>query len=250
MKHEYIPLVHNYCDRWCERCTVRSRCRLFAEDPGMALVEEHKEHENQAFWDYLAVMLSAANECARKISKECGLEESFPDDYDFEEDGMVEFEFEAGIKENFESELQFTPQALSVIASDYGNQVWEWLQGNKERFVRLKQDLDMINENSSKIFSDALEVIRWYGQFIMVKVERALLVLNREFEMDAFDRFTSAKIALIAVNRTMGAFSTLIQWWHSDDEILVFLSKLTDMNNAIITIFPETVEMSRPGFED
>lgn len=230
MKHEYIPLVHNYCDRWCERCTVRSRCRLIAEDPGVVLVEEHKEYENQAFWDYLSVMFSAANECARKLAEENG----------FEENPLVTPEYV----------VRFSPQELSSRAAEYGNQVWNWLMENKTSFDQLQQNIEQINEDSARIFADALEVIRWYGQFILVKVERALLVLERDPAMDAFDRFTSAKIALIAVNRTMGAFSTLVQWWYSDDEILYFLSILTDLNNAIITLFPETVEMNRPGFED
>ena len=26
----FIPSIHNYCDRWCERCPFTSRCRAYA----------------------------------------------------------------------------------------------------------------------------------------------------------------------------------------------------------------------------
>ena len=28
----FIVGVYNYCDRWCERCLLTSRCRVFAEE--------------------------------------------------------------------------------------------------------------------------------------------------------------------------------------------------------------------------
>ena len=28
----FIVGVYNYCDRWCERCPLTSRCRVFAEE--------------------------------------------------------------------------------------------------------------------------------------------------------------------------------------------------------------------------
>lgn len=26
---KFIPGIHNYCDRWCERCYFTSRCRVY-----------------------------------------------------------------------------------------------------------------------------------------------------------------------------------------------------------------------------
>ena len=28
----FIVGIYNYCDRWCERCTLAGRCRVFAEE--------------------------------------------------------------------------------------------------------------------------------------------------------------------------------------------------------------------------
>ena len=33
----FIIGVYNYCDRWCERCSLASRCRVFAEGLRMSL---------------------------------------------------------------------------------------------------------------------------------------------------------------------------------------------------------------------
>ncbi|MDB5210640.1 MAG: hypothetical protein JWQ30_1467, partial [Sediminibacterium sp.] len=39
MKEEFISGIHNYCDRWCERCTFTNRCSIY-EDPGDVSPEE------------------------------------------------------------------------------------------------------------------------------------------------------------------------------------------------------------------
>ncbi len=37
-RHEdgFIPSIHNYCDRWCERCAFSSRCRAYAIEMAIA----------------------------------------------------------------------------------------------------------------------------------------------------------------------------------------------------------------------
>ncbi len=36
-EHGFIPGIHNYCDRWCERCPFSSRCRAFAIEMTIAV---------------------------------------------------------------------------------------------------------------------------------------------------------------------------------------------------------------------
>lgn len=53
-----IPGVYNYCDRWCERCPLTSRCANFA------FSEEHfsspgdQDTENARFWQKLHEVFS------------------------------------------------------------------------------------------------------------------------------------------------------------------------------------------------
>jgi hypothetical protein len=36
-EHGFIPGIHNYCDRWCERCAFSSRCRSYAMEMAIAV---------------------------------------------------------------------------------------------------------------------------------------------------------------------------------------------------------------------
>src|SRR5687767_12773140 len=37
----FIVGVYNYCDRWCERCPLTSRCRLFADEAELDFERDH-----------------------------------------------------------------------------------------------------------------------------------------------------------------------------------------------------------------
>ena len=39
-ENNYIPGIFNYCDRWCERCPLTARCRVYAMEQ-----EEHADDE-------------------------------------------------------------------------------------------------------------------------------------------------------------------------------------------------------------
>ena len=60
---------------------------------------------------------------------------------------------------------------------------------------------------------EALEIIRWYQHFIYVKLMRAVRgeLEEREEERDEFPRDSegSAKVALIAIDRSIGAWGTV-----------------------------------------
>ena len=32
LKGDFIVGVHNYCDRWCERCELNNRCRIYVNE--------------------------------------------------------------------------------------------------------------------------------------------------------------------------------------------------------------------------
>ncbi|HVE57390.1 MAG TPA: hypothetical protein VNB22_11225 [Pyrinomonadaceae bacterium] len=35
MSDKFVSGIHNYCDRWCERCTFTARCRVAEAESGM-----------------------------------------------------------------------------------------------------------------------------------------------------------------------------------------------------------------------
>jgi hypothetical protein len=47
----FIDGVFNYCDRWCERCPLTARCRLFASEKELREEMARTDEENAEFWD-------------------------------------------------------------------------------------------------------------------------------------------------------------------------------------------------------
>ena len=45
--------IHNYCDRWCERCPKTARCSVFAMTESENTDPQTRDAENEAFWDRL-----------------------------------------------------------------------------------------------------------------------------------------------------------------------------------------------------
>jgi len=122
--------------------------------------------------------------------------------------------------------------------------------------------------------SDAIEVIRWYQFFIAAKVYRALMgrddkILEdalREHELQAGDEVEdeeeqfdgiaadsdgSAKIALIAVDRSSSAWRMMLSSVpEKADSIKPMLLELERLRRATELIFPQARDFIRPGFDE
>jgi hypothetical protein len=65
------------------------------------------------------------------------------------------------------------------------------------------------------------------------------------------DNLGSAKIALIAINRSMEALSVIYpDMKEQEDEILQFLAQLSQIKKQLLATFPTAMEFKRPGFDD
>jgi len=49
----HLPGVHNYCDRWCERCPLTLRCSVFAVGQ-LAFKEEPHDPRKETLWERLS----------------------------------------------------------------------------------------------------------------------------------------------------------------------------------------------------
>ena len=138
-------------------------------------------------------------------------------------------------------------------ARSYGLRLLKWLEKNEELFVRKTEILKMTNENLQVTFRDAVEVIHWYSLFIAVKIHRATLE-SFDFddeETDRYDKNGSAKIALIAISRSLEAFAFLYNHLHElEDEVLGFLADLSKIQRMMKKNFPEAMKFKRPGFDE
>jgi hypothetical protein len=234
-----IDGIYNYCDRWCERCPFTSRCRVYQ-------MEADRETEtidglNKQFWEELALNFEV---CIDMIK------EAFPDidtSYDHE-----------ALRFHVYQEIDAEAKAL-----DYGFRLRDWI---KENSVYLEEKAVLFsNYNAESVVSmlDSLEVLRWYGFFISVKIQGASLNLRDDLkEMTDFGNESrdlnvmssqngSAKIALIAIEKSMQAWVHLHGCLHEkEDDILQFLSQLSQVKKRVMSQFPHAMDFKRPGFDD
>ena|SRR5438093_6007790 len=73
----FISGIYNYCDRWCERCTLSDRCLTYAMERSEDDPDEWgraRDLSNEKFWDNLHRQLQATIETVRADAKARGID--------------------------------------------------------------------------------------------------------------------------------------------------------------------------------
>lgn len=252
MNNEKIPLIHNYCDRWCERCTFTSRCAIYEDESDIP--EEERDANNQAFWKKLEENFAKAREILQKAAAEAG----------FNLEPTSE-ELEEAEEREDAMRLQISQHPISVLTLEYAKVARAWLKtqpGMLDRLEDLKQELilGVESEQGAKqqtaTIRESLSVIQWYLHFIHVKFTRALMSRMQDDYIEGredydYDSNGSAKIALIAIERSMQAWSELFSILpREEDHFLKVLSMLDNVKTRALNEFPEAMAFVRPGFDD
>ena len=253
-----IPLIYNYCDRWCERCPFKQRCAVYESES--KLTEEAKDISNQAYWDHVGLNLKKSLDLLHKTAEKLGVDlNNIPRE---EEEEIVRLE---NLKRRKVKEHE-----LVILAEKYGRAVKTTLD-DEDFWNRVATDL--IAEfnrglttgekavSESERLAGAREVIGWYSFFISLKFNRALSDrYDSEFDDDPSpamfveDSFQtdgngSAKVALIAVERSMAAWQTVFELIPDEDRILPLLALLQKIRRLGRAEFPDANKFRRPGFD-
>ena len=246
-----IPLIHNYCDRWCEKCMFVDKCAVGIQETKMSAAE--KDINNKEFWDNLGLQFKMALVLLDKKMKEEGIILTKADEKHIEEET---------IKYDGERELIQKNHPISIIASDYSRKVKSLL--DKEEFLSqynqsLIQQIELGISSKSTIESEltqlkeGLDAIHWYTHFIWVKFMRALspsLGLTDDDDLLS-DKNGSAKVALLAVESSLGAWHHLYSKLNvHQDEILDLMAMLQKILRLGKEEFPKAMNFIRPGFDE
>ncbi len=232
----FIPGIYNYCDRWCERCPRTSRCLNFSISEEEFSDPEVHDIRNEAFWRKLSEILGETLELLREIAKE----------WEIELENLGSMDDIENIKAK---DVATENHLLCRAAKSYSKMVEDWF-GEKERLFF--EAATVANEEVN--LEEAFEVIRWYQYFIAAKVTRAIRgkMEEREEGCDEFasDSDGSAKIALIAIDRSIGAWAVIPRYNHPHAEgVLEIISFLDRLRQAIEQTFPRARSFIRPGFD-
>jgi glutaredoxin len=245
-----IPGIYNYCDRWCERCSFTSRCLNYAmreedrDDPNSSDIE------SKAFWKKIEESLTLAMEMLQEMAEEQGID-------------LSEVDVEEATREHERTREAAESHELSQSAHKYADLVDSWFNKNQDFFKQREKDLKtelsigleqkkLVDEAKSIV--DATEVISWYQHQIYVKIMRALTYpeIDEEFEDEIQnDSNGSAKVALIGMDRSIGAWARLHEHFPDQtDEILDILLHLDRLRKKTAEkTFPNARAFKRPGFD-
>ena len=251
-KSNMISGIHNWCDRWCERCPFVSRCAVGVADA--ALSSEAKDMNNEAFWKALSDSFAKAFVMLDEAAKANGIDIN----------SFSEEELEESRRDWEETSEQADKHPICQLGMDYIKAGREWLESDavKHKLEGAIREVEMgirsiaDGEREGLEIQECLEVIQWYLHFIYVKSHRALTEIadadDYDFELPPSERSHNgtAKIALISVERSLNAWALLMDMMPGEeDAILSILAMLQRLQRMLQAEFPEAQSFIRPGFD-
>jgi len=266
---DFISGIHNYCDRWCERCPFTSRCVVYATEKADEEMDDPEAHDiNSAkFWQKLGSTFKEAGEMLAEWAAEAGID-------------LEAIDVEKEMERNRAQRNRAAADELSLLARNYVGIVQRWFEEEFSVERNVHDDngsaADSLEEDVS--LTDAVEVIRWYEFFIAAKIMRAVMgsydddltedfgdeeiFANEETSAGADcdseplaivqdDADGSAKVALIAINRSVSAWRILQRSLpEKTDSIMPILAELERLRLLTEATFPKAHEFIRPGFDE
>jgi hypothetical protein len=232
----FIAGIYNYCDRWCERCPQTSRCLNFSISEEEFSDPETHDIRNEAFWNKLSEILGETLELLRESAKKWGIELNTLGSID-------------DIENIKAKDVAAENHLLCRAAKRYSELVEDWFRGRETLFFEIAA-----TAREGVSLEEAFEVIRWYQYFIAAKVIRAIRgkIEEEEERCDEFpsDSDGSAKIALIAIDRSIGAWAVIPHYHHLYAErVLEIISFLDRLRQAVEATLPNARSFIRPGFD-
>jgi hypothetical protein len=232
---DLISGIYNYCDRWCERCPLTSRCLVYATEQEDNELFENHDLRNEAFWQKLGAIFQETRELIVGWASEAGVELNGDAD-----DDDARHHRKRPLVDN---------HPLTMAGKKYANAASDW-------FRELDQIVDLERESSDGL-EDAREVIQWYQYQIAVKTMRALS--GRKEELDDASELAqlpkdsdgSAKVAMIGIDRSIAAWRLMqLSLPERDRSIVPLILQLERLRHRLEKDFPEARGFIRPGFDE
>ncbi|TCJ13247.1 hypothetical protein EPD60_12685 [Flaviaesturariibacter flavus] len=247
---ENIPGVYNYCDRWCERCPFTARCAVFGMDRD--LDAGASDPEDAQFAEAISSRLTGALTLLQEAAGRWGLELEEPTP----EEAAACAAREASIEEALDGSplLEACTEFADTVELLFAD-LEAWDSQGRELARAAALGIKTIDEGLAEIelLADCRHVLGWYQYFIGVKFRRALHGRYSHDEEDMglqCDSNGSAKVALLAVDRSRLALTTLLRLFSNEDRILGLLGLLGRIERLGREAFPDAEHFCRPGFDE
>lgn len=223
MRSNRIEFISEYCDRWCERCAFTTRCAAYAVQAALGMCGDLKE----------ALQLAVGAPRAVGDSRP-------PAEFEFVKPTPAEqHAVEVAIDEHARriKEAPLTKNAMDVAIAEH-----RWLHEHAA-----------IRDSADAVVREAVGVILRHSVFIGGKLARALLGPEAGGDSGGDpiqnDWNGSAKIALIAIERSESAWRTIADAT-GDLGAAALASSLASLGDAVEGAFPFARLFKRPGFDE
>jgi hypothetical protein len=248
---DFIPGIYNYCDRWCERCSFTARCMNYAMSREYTTDPEANDINNEKFWQSLSEIFKVTREMLEESVEELGID---IDSIDFEAASQEE-NIKDKIVENHEccrTAKKYSGMVDELFESEYIPTLRVVGKQEGKNSVELKSVDSLIGPAA---IEEVVEIIHWYQHFIYIKLMRSvhgtLGDTSELLENYPKDSDGSAKVALIAIDRSMAAWTHMHTYFPNfQAQILAILAQLDRLRRRVETIFPEARNFIRPGFDE
>ena len=233
-----ISGIHNYCDRWCERCAFTSHCVVYAAEQADPDVDPARHDiNNAAFWQKLSNIFAESRQLIDRWAEEAGV--TFRPE-ELEEIG----------REQEQSHENVRHHSLAIVAGNYALAVADWFRPTE---TLEHSDTSQLTASETSDTDEYVEIILWYHIFIAAKLMRALeSVLEHDDNEDARrDADGSAKVALIGIDRSLIAWKVLSDIQTDKlDSIQKMTLQLENLRMGAEQQFPRAREFIRPGLDE
>lgn len=225
---DLISGIYNYCDRWCERCPLTSRCLVFATEGEDNQPSTNQDLANAAFWKRLDTVFQETLALIPEWATTAGAD-------------LNSFE-EQSSRRRKRTKVDNHP--LVLAGKKYAHAASDW-------FRQFDEGVEQEERNNPR------EVIQWYQYQISIKTMRALAGQTEEssdytdISESPKDSDGCAKVALIGIGRSIAGWR-LMQVVIRDHQasIIPLILQLAQLRNRIESQFPEARQYIRPGFDE
>jgi len=241
----FISGIYNYCDRWCERCPMTSRCLLYAqEQEDEDDSPESRDITNEAFWKKLASIFQETRELITKWADENGVDLTAVD--------------EEEVTRRRKRRERASNGRLAKAGKAYASAVTAWFSEFDQTLSSSDTPVTEADSDQNEMLQDARDVIYWYQYQIAVKTMRALSSrVDEKEEIEIFgddfrkDSDGSAKVALLGIDRSISAWRIIQLCVPERAELVIPLILLLEqLRHATEKRFPDARDFIRPGFDE
>lgn len=271
----FIPFIHNYCDRRCEKCRFIRQCRVGFMEADVVNEEASSGEggEDTAEARLLRLMGIDPNELEAEDAADdeeegeadSALEQALAAHRPPEPAADEEAELAAFRREHERRREAAESAPLSALAKAYGELVDDWLEPRMDALTQRgvtfhpHQELSVnagLRTPDVLVLSEAFEEVMWFQHMLWVKCQRALQGRaddeEEDFDQDPVqsDWNGTAKLCLHIVERSLAAWATVAELLPQEaDGIGALREALLRCRQELNSTFPNAEKFIRPGFD-